>query len=174
MKMSEKDSAMSDSSFPPPTVTPRDGFTASKALKANLQRVLVDLITLHLQGKHLHWTVVGRNFRDLHLQLDEIVALAREQSDVIAERMRALGAVPDGRTETVATTTSLPVLTLGELDTAQVVDLTTDRLRAAAASARAVHDDVDAEDPTSADLLHVIIEALEKQAWMVSAENRGH
>jgi starvation-inducible DNA-binding protein len=164
---------MSDSSLPPPTVTPRDGFTASKTLKANLQRVLVDLITLHLQGKQTHWTVVGRNFRDLHLQLDEIVAIARDQSDVIAERMRSLGTLPDGRTETVATTTSLPVLPLGELDTAQVVDLMTDRLRATVASARAVHDDVDAEDPTSADLLHVIIDELEKQAWMLSAENRG-
>lgn len=157
----------------PPTVAVRDGFTASKALKANLQRVLVDLITLHLQGKQLHWTVVGRNFRDLHLQLDEIVALGRQHSDVIAERMRSLGTVPDGRTETVATTTSLPVLPLGELDTAQVVDLMTDRLRAAAASARAVHDDVDAEDPATADLLHAVIDDLEKQAWMLSAENHG-
>jgi starvation-inducible DNA-binding protein len=155
------------------TVMPHEGFTASKALKANLQRVLVDLITLHLQGKQTHWTVVGRNFRDLHLQLDEIVALARQHSDVIAERMRALGTLPDGRTETVATTTSLPVLPLQELDTAQVVDLMTDRLRLAVASARAVHDDVDSEDPTSADLLHVVIDDLEKQAWMLSAEKRG-
>jgi starvation-inducible DNA-binding protein len=35
-----------------------------------------------------------------------------------------------------------------------------------------VHDDVDAEDPTSADLLHAILEDLEKQAWMLSAEVR--
>jgi starvation-inducible DNA-binding protein len=35
-------------------------------------------------------------FRDLHLQLDEIVDAARQASDTIAERMRALNAVPDG------------------------------------------------------------------------------
>jgi starvation-inducible DNA-binding protein len=35
-----------------------------------------------------------------------------------------------------------------------------------------VHDDVDEEDPTSADILHAIIEKLEQFAWMVSAENR--
>jgi len=34
-----------------------------------------------------------------------------------------------------------------------------------------VHDDVDAEDPTTADLLHEIITDLEKQAWMISSEN---
>ena len=37
---------------------------------------------------------------------------------------------------------------------------------------RSVHDAVDAEDPTSADILHTIIEALDKHAWMISAETR--
>ena len=47
------------------------GFTASKELIENMQRVHVDLIELHLQGKQAHWNVVGKNFRDLHRQLDE-------------------------------------------------------------------------------------------------------
>jgi starvation-inducible DNA-binding protein len=37
---------------------------------------------------------------------------------------------------------------------------------------RAVHDDVDAEDPSTADLLHQIIDSLEKLAWMITVENR--
>ena len=37
---------------------------------------------------------------------------------------------------------------------------------------RDVHDAVDEEDPTSADILHEIIEKLEQFAWMISAENR--
>jgi len=36
-----------------------------------------------------------------------------------------------------------------------------------------VHDAVDAEDPSTADLLHIVIDGLEKQAWMLSAENRS-
>ncbi len=36
---------------------------------------------------------------------------------------------------------------------------------------RRVHDTVDTQDPTSADLLHAITESLEKQAWLVGAEN---
>lgn len=147
-------------------------FTASDKLAANLQQVLVDLIALHVLGKQAHWNVVGRNFRDLHLQLDEIVDESREFSDTIAERMRALNAVPDGRLETVAANTSLPALPLGEIDTAQVVDLVTGLLGRAAGTARDVHDAVDAEDPSTADLLHVVIDGLEKQAWMLSAENR--
>jgi starvation-inducible DNA-binding protein len=35
---------------------------------------------------------------------------------------------------------------------------------------REVHDTVDAEDPTTSDLLHALIAALEKQAWMLSTE----
>ena len=37
---------------------------------------------------------------------------------------------------------------------------------------RDVHDGVDEEDPTSADILHAVIESLEQFAWMVSAEKR--
>jgi starvation-inducible DNA-binding protein len=44
---------------------------ASQTLAGNLQRVLTDLIELHVQGKQTHWNLVGTNFRDLHLQLDE-------------------------------------------------------------------------------------------------------
>ena len=147
------------------------GFRASAGLAGNLQQLLADLIALHLQGKQAHWNVVGHNFRDLHLQLDEIVDGARAASDTIAERMRALGATPDGRAATVAATATLPEFPAGEQDVATVVELITRRLNAAARTARAIHDSVDDEDPATTDLLHAIIVELEKHAWMVSAEN---
>lgn len=149
------------------------GFTASPALAKNLQAVLVDLLDLAIQGKQAHWNVVGRNFRDTHRQLDEIIDDARTFSDTIAERMRALHAVPDGRSATIAKTSSLPEFPAGEVSTTETIDLVTERLEAAVATARDVHDAVDEEDPTSADLLHAIIERLEQFAWMVSAENRS-
>lgn len=148
------------------------GFTASKQLGENLQMVLVDLIELASQGKQAHWNVVGKNFRDMHRQLDEIIAAARGFSDTVAERMRALHAVPDGRSDTVAEGTTLPEFPTGEVSTTDVVDLITERLEATAGTCRDVHDAVDEEDPTSADILHAILESLEQFAWMVSAENR--
>lgn len=148
------------------------GFVASKTLRRDLQAVLVDLLELSMQGKQAHWNVVGRNFRDTHRQLDEIIDAARGFSDTIAERMRALHAVPDGRSDTVSETTTLPEYPQGEVDTAETVDLITVRLEAVVGTMREVHDAVDAEDPTSADLLHAVIESLEQFAWMVSAENR--
>lgn len=148
------------------------GFVASKELSAYLQAVLVDLIELSLQGKQAHWNVVGRNFRDTHRQLDEIIEAARAFSDTVAERMRAMHAVPDGRSDVVAATTTLPEYPQGEIDTTETVDLVTARLEAVVHTMRDVHDGVDEEDPTSADILHAVIEKLEQFAWMVSAENR--
>jgi starvation-inducible DNA-binding protein len=149
------------------------GFMASATLGANLQRVLVDLIELHLQGKQAHWNIVGHNFRDLHLQLDEVILVARDFSDTVAERMRALHAVPDGRSDTVAASTTLAEIPNGEIDTAIAVDLITQRIEAAVGTMRDVHDQVDAEDPTSSDILHQMIEKFEQFAWMIAAENRS-
>jgi len=155
------------------TLTPSstNGFKASAMLGTNLQRVLVDLVALHLYGKQAHWNIVGKNFRDLHLQLDEVVDLGREHSDTIAERMRALDAVPDAGPKTVCAQSSLTDFGTDLVDTAEAVDRMTLMLREAAATARQVHDEVDREDPTTADLLHTIIHDLEKQAWLISSEN---
>ncbi len=132
------------------------GFTASPMLTANLQAVLVDLIELSLQGKQAHW----------------IIEAARTFSDTVAERMRALHATADGRSSTLAQTTSLPAFPAGEVSTDATVGLITERLETTVATVRDVHDQVDEEDPTSADILHAIIEKLEQFAWMVSAESR--
>jgi starvation-inducible DNA-binding protein len=147
-------------------------FQAPSSLVQNLQEVLVDLVELHLQGKQAHWNLVGTNFRDLHLQLDEIVDIAREASDTIAERMRALDAVPDGRSDTVAASTTLPAFPPDEENTTETVDLVTNRIYATVSTIRRVHDAVDAVDPSTSDLLHEIIDSLEKQAWMIKSENR--
>ncbi|MGP3944638.1 MULTISPECIES: Dps family protein [Streptomyces] len=149
------------------------GFTASPQFAQALQQIVVDLVELHLQGKQAHWNLVGHNFRDLHLQLDQIVDDARESADAIAERMRALATVPDGRSDTVAATTTLPAFPAGEVNVSAVVDLVTTRLRTTVDTLRTHHDQIDNEDPSTADLLHAIIDSLEKHAWMVSAENRS-
>src|ERR1700744_2545701 len=147
-------------------------FQPPQRLVQNLQLILVDLIELHLQGKQAHWNVIGSNFRHLRLQLDELVDGARDASDTIAERMRALDAVPDGRSDTVAATTSLPQFPANEGNTGDVVDLVTARTYATVDTIRDVHDAVDAVDPSTSDLLHEVIDSLEKLAWMIKTENR--
>ncbi len=154
------------------THTAHPPYRASETLGAHLQQLLVDLTDLHLQGKQAHWNVVGKNFRDLHLQLDEVVDDARTFSDTVAERMRALYVVPDARAASVAAQTSLPEFPSTEVDTAETVDRIVSAIYGVAGTARRIHDEVDAEDPTSADILHTILERLEQLAWMIDAENR--
>ncbi|MCO4253744.1 Dps family protein [Pseudarthrobacter cellobiosi] len=143
---------------------------ASPTLTNNLQAVLADLIELHIQGKQAHWNIVGTNFRDLHLQLDEIVDAARQFADDVAERMRALHALPDGRSATVAKSTSLAQFPEGLINTKDAIERIVAALEAAVGTMRKVHDEVDEEDPTTADLLHEFIAKLEQYAWMVNAE----
>ena len=143
---------------------------ASPTLTNNLQAVLADLIELHIQGKQAHWNIVGTNFRDLHLQLDEIVDAARQFADDLAERMRALHALPDGRSSTVANSTSLAQFPEGLINTKDAIERIVAALEAAVGTMRKVHDEVDEEDPTTADLLHAFIAKFEQYAWMVNAE----
>ncbi|MBM9463497.1 DNA starvation/stationary phase protection protein [Aeromicrobium sp. YIM 150415] len=164
MIMSPVDTTATHTAHPP--------FTASAKMAEQLQQLHVDLIDLHIVGKQAHWNVVGKNFRDLHLQLDEVVDAAREFSDTVAERMRAVYVTPDGRIKTVAAQSSLAEFPADEVDTTETVDLITGALYAVAATARRIHDDVDAEDPTTADIIHSILERIEQLAWMIDAENR--
>jgi starvation-inducible DNA-binding protein len=73
------------------------------------------------------------------------------------------------RTETVALSPAIPPT---EYSTTETVDMMTTRIYAVVDTIRTVHDAVDAADPSTVDLLHTIIDALEKQAWMLKSENR--
>lgn len=152
--------------------TAHPAFQASRQLGDHLQQVLVDLTDLHIQGKQLHWNVVGKNFRDTHLVLDEVVDAAREFTDQVAERMRAIYVTPDARVRMVAARTSLPEIPNDEIDTADTVDAIVASLYAVAGTIRRVHDEVDEEDPTSADILHAVLERIEQLAWLIDSENR--
>jgi starvation-inducible DNA-binding protein len=147
-------------------------FVASPTLARDLQSVLVELLELQAQAKQAHWTLVGPHFRSIHLELDEVVDGVREYADTVAERMRALDAVPDGRTRTIANTTRLASFPEGEVSVERAVAVIAERIIVVVNIIRAVHDDVDHQDPTSADILHAILESLEKQRWMLASQLR--
>lgn len=148
------------------------GFKAPTKLAEALQKVLVDFIALQLVAKQAHWNVVGQNFRDLHLALDEVVGVARVGTDTIAERMRALHVAPDGRPSVVASQTALKEFPDGEISTHDGIRLMVQEIEATVKTMREVHDTVDEADPTSADILHEFIAQLEQHAWFLSAELR--
>ncbi|WP_216379663.1 Dps family protein [Arcanobacterium phocae] len=145
------------------------GFSGSTVLSESLQKVLTDVTALSLVGKQLHWNVVGVGFRGLHLYLDEVVAIARAASDEVAERMRAIGLVPDGRPQTIGEMTSLPAVKETIVSTEEAVAAAVEVINATVSTMRQVHEKVDAEDPASADILLDYVRQLEQQAWFIGS-----
>lgn len=134
-----------------------------------LQELLVGLIDLSLQGKQAHWNLRGRNFRDLHLQLDELVDMARTHTDVLAERCLALGVAADGRVGVVAGTTHLDEFPEGRVADHDVVELIVDRLKTMSEIGRSRLGELGNLDPVSQDLVNEALEDIEKQLWMFEA-----
>lgn len=147
-------------------------YQASQKVAEHLQHILVDLLDLQLVGKHAHWNVVGPAFAGLHERLDEVVAAAREFADDIAERMRAVYVVPDGRADTVAANTNIPEFPKGETDIPTTVGHTVKAIETVTGTVRSHRDDIDAEDPVTADLLHGVLERLEQLNWMIGSTTR--
>ncbi|MFI7407762.1 Dps family protein [Streptomyces sp. NPDC049627] len=136
-----------------------------------LQSTLVDLLGLSLIGKQAHWNIVGPRFRSIHLQLDEVVSVARTYADEVAERAAALGLPPDGRPETIAAAYTLPGPKEGWLRDTEVVRLIQEALESAVERLRERVTATAEPDPVTQDLLIGITRELEKQRWMFDAEN---
>jgi len=56
-----------------------------------LRLLLADVFGLYVKTKNFHWHMTGRNFRDLHLLLDEHSARIFAMTDDIAERALKIG-----------------------------------------------------------------------------------
>lgn len=134
-----------------------------------LQEILIDAIDLSLQAKQAHWNLRGRSFRDLHLQLDELVDTVREDSDRLAERCLALGVAADGRVEVVASSTHLDSFPEGRIADHEVVDLLVDRLQTLSEAGRSRLPELGELDPVSQDLVNEVLTGIEKQLWMFEA-----
>ncbi|MET9622117.1 MULTISPECIES: DNA starvation/stationary phase protection protein [unclassified Streptomyces] len=145
--------------------------TDLKTVGDALQGALVDLVDLSLVAKQVHWNVVGPRFRSVHLQLDEVVATARQHSDVVAERASAVGVNPDGRAASVASGSAIADTPAGWIKDVDAVKILVDALVAVIARMRERIEATDAPDPVTQDILIGLTADLEKHAWMFQAES---
>jgi starvation-inducible DNA-binding protein len=143
---------------------------ARKVTGAVLQDSLMDLIDLHLLAKQAHWNLTGRNFRSIHLQLDEVVDLAREHADTVAERAVAIGQNPDGRARTVADHSKVHQLESGWLPDDKVIAAVTDMLAEMSGRFRERIEITDESDPVTQDILIAVAQDLDQQHWMFAVQ----
>ncbi|MFF5019671.1 Dps family protein [Streptomyces sp. NPDC001165] len=142
-----------------------------KTVSEALHGALVDLVDLSLVAKQIHWNVVGPRFRSIHLQLDEVVDVARTHSDTVAERASALGVPPDGRAATVASGSGIEAAPAGWIKDADAVRTMVDALGAVITRMRERVQGTGDADPVSQDIFIGITADLEKHHWMFQAEN---
>jgi len=142
----------------------------AKPTAQELQKNLIALIDLSLVLKQAHWNVVGKNFRVVHLQLDEILVTTREGADEVAERMVMIGLSPDGRSETVAEATPLTNYATGFVGIDDTVQAVADALATTVGELRQSIEKLDELDLISQDILIAISSELEKHLWMVQAQ----
>jgi starvation-inducible DNA-binding protein len=135
-----------------------------------LQATLLELVDLSLLGKQLHWSVVGPQFRPLHLYLDELIDSWRELADTVAERAVALGYWPDGQADTVAAGSQVARVERGAIDDRHVLRELAQRLAAVDERTRGRMDRLAELDSASEDVLVEAVRALEEQLWMIRAQ----
>jgi starvation-inducible DNA-binding protein len=141
-----------------------------KTTGAILQGALTDLIDLTLSAKQAHWNVVGPHFRSVHLQLDEVVAVARQYTDDIAERAAAIGWAPDGRASTVVQASGLPDYPEGWTSDDATINAMVGMLDELVKRMRMRIDETDKSDLVTQDMLIEVTQELEKQRWMWQAQ----
>jgi starvation-inducible DNA-binding protein len=141
-----------------------------RAIAEGLARLLADTYTLYLRTHNYHWNVTGPMFHSLHLMFETQYTELAVAVDLIAERIRALGAhAPASYGEFARYTT---------IDDDDDRPEATEMIRRLLAGQEAVirtaatvfpHLEAGRDEPT-ADLLTQRIGAHEKSAWMLRSQ----
>ncbi|HZP70719.1 MAG TPA: DNA starvation/stationary phase protection protein [Pseudolabrys sp.] len=159
----------------PRLITPTDlGTAATKDIAAALNALLADTFALYLKTKNFHWHVSGPHFRDYHLLLDEQADQIFATTDVIAERVRKIGAstlrsIGDiGRRQRIADNDA-PYVDPQDM----LAELRDDNRRFITALREAHNVCEEHNDVATASLLEVFIDEAERRVWFLYEAGRG-
>jgi len=134
---------------------------------AGLSKLLADTYTLYLKTHNFHWNVTGPMFQTLHLMFETQYNELALAVDLIAERIRTLGAPAPGsyrefaRLSSIREAEGMPIAT-------EMIRQLVEGQEAVVRTARAAFAAVDrASDEPTADLLTQRMQIHEKTAWML-------
>lgn len=145
---------------------------ARKVSIALLQDCLYDALDLSLQAKQAHWNVRGPSFGPLHDLFEQIYNEVADHSDMIAERLTALGGQAHGTARAAANNSSLDEYPLDASKQSEHIDAMSSALAAFAGKVRSASSEAsDAGDAGTEDLLIEVFSAADKSLWLVEAHN---
>ena len=132
-----------------------------------LAHLLADTYTLYLKTHNYHWNVTGPMFQTLHLMFETQYNELALAVDLIAERIRALGAKALGSYAEFSRLTSISE-DQGERSATDMISELLAGQEAVVRTARRLFPIVDgANDEPTADLLTQRMQVHEKTAWML-------
>lgn len=138
-----------------------------KNIADGLSRVLADTYTVYLRTHNFHWNVTGPMFQTLHLMFMTQYNELWTATDLIAERIRALGFPAPGTYSAFGKLTSIKEVD-GVPKAQEMIRLLVEGNEAVARTARSVFPIVEkANDQPTADLLTQRMQVHEKTAWML-------
>jgi len=133
----------------------------------SLQNFLADSFVLYMKTYAVHWNYQGSKFFAVHKMTEAQYGELYEAIDVLAERIRAKRDVAPFSLASMLQRADLDELSLdGGKSDRSVRDLVDSHMTLAKEAKQAV-DELDGEDPYTADLLTARIGAHEKAAWML-------
>ena len=137
------------------------------AITEGLSRLLADSYTLYLKTHNYHWNVTGPMFQTLHLMFETQYNELALAVDLIAERIRSLGAPAPGSYREFAALASIAE-DEDRPDATEMIRRLVKGQETVARTARSVFPAVEsAHDEPTADLLTQRMQVHEKTAWML-------
>jgi starvation-inducible DNA-binding protein len=154
--------------------TPTDlGASAQKDIAGALNALLADSFALYMKTKNFHWHVSGPHFRDYHLLFDEQAEQIFETTDVLAERVRKLGATTLRSISDIARHQRLADNDATYVDPQDMLAELRDDNQRVIAAMRETHDLCDElNDVATASLLETFIDDTEKRVWFLYEASR--
>jgi len=143
---------------------------AAKEVGGAMNRILADVFALYLKTKNFHWHMSGPHFRDYHLLLDEQADQIFAMTDVIAERVRKIGAPT---VKSIGQISKNQRVLDNEADYVEPSDMLAELREdnaTLAANMREAHGLCDKHrDIATASLIEVWIDETERRAWFLHA-----
>ena len=137
---------------------------------ALLNARLADGIDLQTQTKQAHWNVKGPSFIALHELFDDVSERVEEYTDLVAERITALGGTAEGTVQVAAKRSTLPAYPLDIADGHAHVDALSTALAAFGKLVRvAIDQSNEFGDADTADVFTEISRGIDKDLWFVEA-----
>jgi starvation-inducible DNA-binding protein len=138
------------------------------AIAAGLARVLADTYTLYLTTHNFHWNVTGPHFNSLHAMFMQQYTELWGATDVIAERIRALGHYAPGSYAQFGKLASVPDVPVDPPKAMEMVRILMKGHETVARVAREFIPVADAAgDAPTADMLTARCTVHDQTAWML-------